>query len=128
VSDEAPIVPTVPTVPIVGDDYKATYSPTRDAYIVVHIPTGRSVDIPARGVELRTPDRALDTVRAVSFGLDQMRLAVRKDRAPHISGPEPQGTGSFLSIPAVITPEVDRHIRDWLAKNKQERETPNETS
>ena len=67
--------------------------------------------------------RAIDTIGAVSFDLDQVDLAIPKNRAPHVSGPEPAGRGSVLPIPDVITPEADRFIREWLSKKKQERES-----
>src|SRR5690606_30715903 len=59
--------------------------------------------------------RMLDTIGAIAPGIESLRLAVRKNRNVHVSGPEPDGPGDLLPIPAVITPEIDRQIREWLS-------------
>jgi len=66
--------------------------------------------------------RALDTIRVTSPGVGLMRLAIRKNRAPHVSGPEPPGKRSFYPVPDIVTPEIDRHIREWLARKESDRE------
>jgi hypothetical protein len=63
--------------------------------------------------------RALDTIGAVSLGMDRIRLAKMKNRAPHVSGPEPPGKGRVLPIPDLIPLEADRYIRDWLTMRQQ---------
>ncbi|HEV7594130.1 MAG TPA: hypothetical protein VGO33_03955 [Gemmatimonadaceae bacterium] len=62
--------------------------------------------------------RGLETLAATSHVGGPFELATQKNRAPHVSGPEPPGTGGFLPVPDVITPEIDRYIRAWLSKSK----------
>lgn len=63
--------------------------------------------------------RALETVGAVCDGLPETRIAVRKNRLPHVSGPEPRGADAGLPVPSVVSPETDARIREWLAKHQQ---------
>jgi hypothetical protein len=60
--------------------------------------------------------RAMDTVSAFDRSAPQpLHVATLKNVAQHVSGPEPAGSTELLRIPAIVTPEDDQRIRDWLA-------------
>jgi len=63
--------------------------------------------------------RLIETIGALDPTVDYYHpLLMHKNRASHISGPEPHGSGGFLPIPRVLTPEMDEAIKRWVKEKR----------